>query len=84
MRMFNQSLNQSIESPLSGRVKVTGKLEELLGLDVIEIVEGPTSQVSPLDVVEKPNGDFRICLYMKQLKRHFKRSLKPKFSQSYR
>ena len=42
--------------PFSRRAKVTEKLEELLKLDVIEKVEGPTSWVNPLAVVEKPNG----------------------------
>ena len=52
--------------PFSRRAKVTEKLEELLNLDVIEKVEGPTSWVSPLVVVEKPNSDIRICLDMRQ------------------
>ena len=52
--------------PFSRKQKVVEKLEELEALGVIEKVNGPTSWINPLVVVEKPNGDVRICLDMRQ------------------
>ena len=52
--------------PFSRQAKVEQKIEELVQLDVLEKVEGPTSWVNPLVAVEKPNGDIRICLDMRQ------------------
>ena len=52
--------------PFSRRAKVEQKTEELVQLDVLEKVEGPTSWVNPLVAVEKPNGDITICLDMRQ------------------
>ena len=52
--------------PFSRRAKVLDKLNELEKLDVIEKVEGPTSWVNPLVVVDKSNGDVRLCLDMRQ------------------
>ena len=48
---------------------MTAKLKQLEGLDVIEKVNVPTSWINPLVVVEKPNGDIRICLDMRQANR---------------
>ena len=52
--------------PFSRKRKVVDKLEELEALDVIEEVNGPTSWINPLVAVEKPNGDVRISLDMRQ------------------
>ena len=45
---------------------MTEKLKQLEELDVIEKVNGPTSWINPLVAVEKPNGDIRLCLDMRQ------------------
>ena len=52
--------------PFSRKQKVVDKLEELEALDVIEKVNGPTSWINPLVAVEKPTGDVRICLDMRE------------------
>ena len=48
---------------------MTAKLKQLEELEVIEKVNGPTSWINPLVVLEKPNGDIRICLDMRQANR---------------
>ena len=55
--------------PFSRKQKVIDKLKELEALDVIEKVNGPTSWINPLVVVEQSNGDVRICLAMRQANR---------------
>ena len=62
---------------LLGKQKVIDKLEELEALDVIEKVNGPTSWINPLVAVEKPNGDVRICLDMRQANRAILRKKHP-------
>ena len=51
--------------PFHVRHQVDEKLDELLNLDVIEPVEGPTPWVSPLVVVPKANKGIRLCLDMR-------------------
>ncbi|KAK3731133.1 hypothetical protein QZH41_006402 [Actinostola sp. cb2023] len=63
--------------PFSRRRKVEEKLEQLEKLDVIEKVDGPTSWVNPLVVVEKSDGDVRICLDMRQANRAIVREKHP-------
>ena len=46
--------------------QVDKKLEELLQLDIIEKVDGPTTWISPLVVVPKSHNDVRICVDMRQ------------------
>ena len=48
---------------------MTTKLKQLEELHVIEKVNGPTSWINPLVAVEKPNGDIRICLDIKEANR---------------
>lgn len=52
--------------PFSLREKLEQKLDELLKLDIIERVEGPTPWVSPVVIVPKPSGDIRLCVDMRQ------------------
>jgi hypothetical protein len=52
--------------PFSRRDQVAKKLEELERLDVIEKVSEPSAWVNPLVTVQKPNGDVRMCLDMRE------------------
>ena len=61
----------------SRRQKVTAKLKQLEELDVIGKVNGSTSWINPLVAVEKPNGDIRICLDMRQANRAILREKHP-------
>ena len=63
--------------PFNRRQKVTAKLKQLEELDVIEKVNGPTRWVKPLVAIEKPNGDIRICLDMRQANRAILREKHP-------
>ena len=57
-------VQNSRPTPLHYRPKVEAKLKQLEEQDIIEHVTGPTPWVSPLVIVDKPNGDVRLCVNM--------------------
>ena len=63
--------------PFSRREKVEEKLRELEDMDVIQKVDGPTKWVNPLVTVEKPNGDIRVCLDMREANKTIVRERQP-------
>ena len=64
--------------PFGVREKVEKKLDELLTCGIIEEVpEGPTSWVSPLVVVPKPDGDVRIRIDMRRANQAIIRERQP-------
>ena len=48
------------------REKVKKKIEELVAMDIIEPVEGPTPWVNPVVVVPKQNDEIRLCVDMRR------------------
>ena len=63
--------------PYHLRDKLTNKLKELVELDIIEKVSGPSTWVSPVVVVPKPTGDRRLCVDMRQANMAVKRERYP-------
>lgn len=63
--------------PFSMREKVESKLKELIELDIIEEVQGPTPWVSPVVVVPKDNGEVRLCVDMRQANKAIVRERHP-------
>ena len=63
--------------PYHLRDKLSDKLDELVKLDIIEKVSGPSSWVSPVVVVPKPSGDIRLCVDMRQANMAVKRERYP-------
>ena len=53
-------------TPFSLREKVKEKIEELVAMDIIEPVEGPTPWVSPVVVVLKQNDEICLCVDMRR------------------
>ena len=52
--------------PFSLRGKVEEKINELVSLDIIEPVEGPTSWVNPVVIVPKSKGGITLCIDMRR------------------
>ena len=65
------------------RDKLSTKLDELVELDIIEKVSGPSSWVSPVVVVPKPSGDICLCVDMRQAKMAVKRERFPPLTKFY-
>ena len=59
--------------PYHLRDTLSDKLDELVELDIIEKVSGPSSWVSPVVVVPKPSFDIRLCVDMRQANMAVKR-----------
>lgn len=52
--------------PFNLRGPVEEKIKELLKMDIIEEVNGPTPWVNPVVIVPKANSEIRLCLDMRQ------------------
>ena len=53
--------------------KVKAKLDKMISEGIIQKVEEPTEWVSGMVVVEKPNGDLRLCIDPRPLNKAIKR-----------
>ena len=63
--------------PESLKPKLKEELDRMERLEVIQRVEEPTDWVSSLVIVEKPDGNIRVCLDPKDLNKALKRSHYP-------
>ena len=59
--------------PVSLREKLKKELDRLLKLEIIKKIEEPTEWVNSLVIVEKSNGDLRLCLDPKDLNKYIMR-----------
>ena len=64
-------------TPFSLRSKVEEKIKELVDLDIIEPVQGPTPWVNPVVVVPKPGRDIRLCIDMRRANEAIRRARHP-------
>ena len=59
--------------PFNRRDKVKAELGKLMEWDIIERIDTPSEWVSPLRVVEKPDGAIRLCVDMRRANTAVKR-----------
>ena len=53
-------------TPFNLRKKVEEKIKDLIDMDIIEAVDGPTPWVNPVVIVPKPDGEIRLCIDMRR------------------
>ena len=63
--------------PISMMDKLKAELERMKQLDVIDKIDEPSDWVSSLVIVEKPNGQIRLCLDPRDLNKAIKRHHHP-------
>ncbi len=63
--------------PFNLRRAVERKIKELMDMDIIEPVSGPTPWVNPVVIVPKSNSEIRLCLDMRQANRAIVRERYP-------
>ena len=59
------------------RDRLKSKLDDLLAQGLISLVAEPTPWVSNLVIVDKPNGDLRLCLDPKSINKTIQREHYP-------
>ena len=64
-------------TPYQLKDKVEKKVQELLDLDIIEPVKGPTPWVNPVVVVPKAKDDIRLCVDMRRANEAIERTRHP-------
>ena len=79
--IFVESRDQPIPGSFQKRPWVQGctqaELERMKQLDVVDRINEPSDWVSSLVIVEKPNGQIRLCLDPRDLNKAIKRHHHP-------
>ncbi|XP_055714982.1 uncharacterized protein K02A2.6-like [Phlebotomus papatasi] len=53
-------------TPLALEERINQKIDELVGADIIEAVQGSSRWISPIVPIVKDNGDLRLCIDMRR------------------